>query len=110
MIIRFKSNKIEWYKQFIKIISITIHGGLSSTEIDILDQIYKLGDTDEKLITPNVRRLICSNLNISSQNLNNYITKLKSKSLIVYNRLNPKLNKIDITDKNVYELKILLTE
>lgn len=110
MTIRFKSNKEDWYKQFIRLISITTPDGISQTETDVLDQIFKIGDTEEKLITPEVRKKICANLNISTQNLNNYITKLKKRNFIVYNRLNPKLNKVDITDLNFLEIKVIVTE
>ncbi len=110
MVIKFKSNKEEWYKQFIRLISISLDEGLSSMETNVLDQIFKIGDTDQKLITPEVRRNICKNLDISTQNLNNYIAKLKKRKFIVFDRLNPKLNMLTITDEPIFQVKVMITE
>lgn len=83
--------------------------GLSSTEADILDQVFHNGETDQKLLTPDVRRKICKNLDISPQNLNNYITKLKKKGFIITNKINPKINLLYLHKENNATMNINIT-
>lgn len=106
--LNFRCPRTDFYKQVIRLLASAHPEGLSRTEVDIIDQIFHQGETEQKLITAEVRKHICSNLNMSAQNLNNYITKLKKKGYIVYNRLNPKLN-WNLEEANFLHLNIIVT-
>ena len=73
------------YRKYLKIVSVFLLKPLTNTEIDIIENLFLLS---EGILTSEVRSKICDELNISSNQLNNYIRQLRIKNVIVENELN----------------------
>lgn len=81
MIILTKKVKVdERYKEFLRAVSNFNDMGLSDREIQILDGFYWASDG---VITSEARKSVAADLEISIYNLNNQLSKLRDKKIIV---------------------------
>lgn len=76
----------QFYKNYLHLLNAVLPAPLTETEIDILIHIYFSG----KILTSGLRKKIRDTLSISEKNLNNFVSKLKKKSVIVGNTINEK--------------------
>lgn len=106
-------NRSKLYKTYLQ----TINGllRLSPKEMDILNEFMTLrdkltsgnitgDDLNALLFSPSSRKIIYTHLGISSFNLNNYLSSLREKRMILESEglfyLNPKFTTLDTTNNN----------
>lgn len=95
-------SELDIYKKYLTIFSIVMDSHLSNLQIDILSTCYIYGD---KNVSTNSRKIIKQKLNISTNQLNNYILALKKLGFITpENKIHSYLD-LEITD--ITTLKIV---
>jgi hypothetical protein len=80
-----KVKATERYKKYLQIISLFMTKPLTSVEIDVLDELYH---TSNGVLTTESRKTIRENINMSPENLNNYIRGLRKKNVIIDETIN----------------------
>lgn len=74
----------ERYKKFLQIASLFMKTPLTPVEISIMDEFYHI---EQGAITTESRKVARENLNMSAENLNNYIRVLRKKNIIIDNSI-----------------------
>jgi hypothetical protein len=69
----------EWYRKYIETLNIFSESSSTDKELDVVHQIYLQGGV---LTTPG-RKAIQKSLKINNLNLNNYVSSLRSKGIIL---------------------------
>lgn len=89
------------YETFLKISSLFLAKPLTKVEVNILDELYFTGGE----LNSDVRKLIKDALDMSAEQLNNYIKVLRAKKVIVGDRINPSLM-ISIPEEDHFMVEI----
>lgn len=103
--IKSKVKATDRYKKFLQISSLFLTVPITRVEIDVLDEFYNI--SGGKLTTED-RRRVRETLDMSAEQLNNYIRTLRKKRIIIDDEINPKLM-IDIPESVVFSLQIDLS-
>lgn len=82
-----KVKATERYKKVLQVVSLFLKEPITPVEISIIDEFYH---AESGLITTESRKTVRQNLNMSAEQLNNYIRVLrKTKKLIIKDSLHP---------------------
>lgn len=99
-----KVTALDRYKKYLQIVSLLMKKPLTDLEITILDEFYH---ASYGVITTESRRTVRENVNLSSENLNNYILKLRKRKVIIDDRINPNLL-IAIPETETFDIHLKL--
>lgn len=104
LIIKGKVKATDRYRKYLEVISLFLKRPLTKQEIDVLDEFYtvNLGE-----ITTESRKEVRENLNISSENLNNYIRILRKDGYINGNLVHPVFH-IGIPESDNFNIDVRL--
>jgi chaperonin cofactor prefoldin len=93
---------LERYKKYLEVSSVFMKNPLTKLEIKFMDELF---NNSGGIITTESRKTVRENLNISAEQLNNYIRGLRKKGVIIDDNISPHFL-IDIPESETFSISV----
>lgn len=94
-VIKVTSSSEDRFRKILRLLSTLMNTPLSDKEIDVTALIHKHGG----VVNTEVRKAVREKLEISVEYMNNYVSRLREKKILVGDRLHKSISSIDISDE-----------
>lgn len=104
LILRSKVKATNRYRKFLEVSSLFMTKPLTKVEMSLLDEFYQISGGK---ITTEYRKIVRENLDMSSEQVNNYIGNLRKRGIIIDDEINSKFL-INIPESEIFAINIFL--